>query len=69
MKLQKIKETNEYLKDAESGAILSADVNALEAYKSRRMKQNELLNDINNIKTELAEIKDALYLLVSRNGE
>jgi len=69
MNLQKLKETNEYLKDVDSGAILSSDASALEAYKSRRMKQNELLNDINNIKAELTEIKDALYLIISRNGD
>jgi len=69
MNLQKLKETNEYLKDVDSGAILSSDASALVAYKSRRMKQNELLNDINNIKAELTEIKDALYLIISRNGD
>ncbi len=65
MKLQNIKDVDGYKKDLESNGILSIDNNALASYKKMRNQQLNVLQDINNIKGELEEIRDMLYFLLS----
>ena len=65
MALTKIKEVDGYLKDETSGAVLSVDQNALDAYKRQRSQRNSIVSDINNIKQELGELKDMLNLIIS----
>ena len=65
MKLQNIKDIDGYKKDLESSAILSIDNNSLTSYKKMRKQQLNVLQDINNIKEELEEIRDMLYILIS----
>ena len=65
MALTKIKEVDGYLKDETSGAVLSVDQNALDAYKRQRSQRNSIVSDINNIKQELGELKDMLSSIIS----
>ena len=65
MALTKIKEIDGYLKDETSGAVLSVDQNALDAYKRQRLQRNSIVSDINNIKQELGELKDMLSTIIS----
>ena len=65
MALTKIKEVDVYLKDEKSGAVLSVDQNALDAYKRQRSQRNSIVSDINNIKQELGELKDMLSTIIS----
>tara|TARA_B100000519_G_scaffold62554_1_gene53063 strand:+ start:1012 stop:1224 length:213 start_codon:yes stop_codon:yes gene_type:complete len=65
MALTKIKEVDGYLKDETSGAVLSVDQNALDAYKRQRSQRNSIVSDINNIKQELGELKDMLSTIIS----
>ena len=65
MSLTRIKEVDGYLKDENSGAVLSVDNNALYAYKRKRSQQNNIISDINNIKQELGELKDMINLIIS----
>ena len=65
MALTKIKEVDGYLKDETSGAVLSVDQNALDAYKRQRSQRNSIFSDINNIKQELGELKDMLNIIIS----
>jgi len=65
MSLQPIKDTDGFKKDERSGAILSVDGRALHAYKMQRKKQNAVVDDINNIKQELQELKEMLKLVIS----
>ena len=65
MALTKIKEVDGYLKDETSGAVLSVDQNALDAYKRQRSQRNSIVSDINNIKQELGEVKDMLSTIIS----
>ena len=65
MALTKIKEVDVYLKDEKSGAVLSVDQNALDAYKRQRLQRNSIVSDINNIKQELGELKDMLSTIIS----
>jgi hypothetical protein len=69
--LQKIKNVSEYVKDDVNSAVLSVDGNSLKAYKLRREQSREYeaaINDINNIKSELSEIKSLLTQLVGNNS-
>lgn len=69
--LQKIKNVSEYVKDDVNSAVLSVDSNSLKAYKLRREQSREYeeaINDINNIKSELSEIKSLLTQLVGNNS-
>ena len=71
MSLQQVKNHRELVRDTESGAILNIDrsayLNALERHK-RVEKQREIIenntNDINNIKSDITEIKSMLKLLI-----
>ena len=65
MALTKIKEVDGYLKDETSGAVLSVDQNALDAYKRQRSQRNSIVSDINNVKQELGELKDMLSTIIS----
>ena len=65
MALTKIKEVDGYLKDEKSGAVLSVDQNALDAYKRQRSQRNSIVSDINNITQELGELKDMLSTIIS----
>ena len=65
MKLQNIKDIDGYKKDLESNGILSIDNNALTSYKKMRKQQLNVLQDVNNIKKELEEIRDMLCMLTS----
>ena len=67
MKLQPIKDAEGYKRDPESGAVLSVDKRALQAYKLKKRKQNEVLDDINIIKQELGELREMLRLILSSN--
>jgi hypothetical protein len=63
----KIKNETGYVKDMSNKAILSTDLAGLEAYKMRKKKAAETqakLDEINNIKQDVAEIKDLLKQLL-----
>jgi hypothetical protein len=62
MKLTKTEDPNLW-KDENSKALLSTDVQSLQYHKLQRKKAQELKtqeNDLNNIKSEVAELKDEL---------
>ena len=64
-------DTNKYERDSHSKAILSNDLPALQAYKSRKnhMKQIESYgDDINNLKNEMMEIKNLLQQILQKQG-
>lgn len=69
MALLKVKEEKNLMRDSVSNAILSTNNNELEKYRQRKMKSREYeeaINDINNIKSELSEIKSLLLQLVGK---
>ena len=60
MALLKVKEDKDLMRDSVSNAILSTNNNELERDRQRKAKSREYeeaINDINNIKSELSEIK------------
>ena len=63
MAVIKVKDNPGLVKDKETSAILSVDNDGLKAYKLQRerLRQNNgMLDDINNIKQELIELRGIL---------
>jgi HAMP domain-containing protein len=66
--LVKIENEPGFLKDKTSQAIISTDNSALEAYRARRKREQDKLDEINNLKQDVAEIKDLLKQLLGSKG-
>ena len=69
MARRKVKDNPGLVKDKETTAILSVDNDGLKAYKLQRerLRQNNgMLDDINNIKQELIELRGILKQISSK---
>lgn len=53
MKTTKIKENSNYMRDDDSGAVVSIDNKALYAYKAKRRKNKEVEDRLNRIEDTL----------------
>ena len=53
-------------RDMNSKAVLNTNRNALEQYKIERDRRQMEKDDINNIKKELAELKDMVQKLIGK---
>ena len=65
----KVKDNPGLVKDKETTAILSVDNDGLKAYKLQRERlrqNNDMLDDINNIKQELIELRGILKQISSK---
>lgn len=70
--LVKIENEPGFLKDKNTQAVISTDNSALEAYRAKRKRDTEnqmKLDEINNIKQDVAEIKDLLRQLLGSKGQ
>jgi hypothetical protein len=71
MKYAKVKENPELVRDMDSKAVLNTNVSALQAYKKKREKQQEVnaaIDDINNMKNEINEIKTLMQRILDKIG-
>jgi len=69
-KLQ-LQDTNKYVRDKDSKAIISSDRNSLSAYKAQRERAKHIqssLDDINMLKSEMIEIKTLLTKILNNQG-
>ena len=69
MAVIKVKDNPGLVKDKETTAILSVDNDGLKAYKLQRERirqNNGMLDDINNIKQELIELRGILKQISSK---
>ena len=69
-KLQ-LQDTNKYVRDKDSKAIISSDKNSLTAYKAQRERAKQMqnpLDDINMLKNEMIEIKTLLTQILNNQG-
>jgi uncharacterized protein with von Willebrand factor type A (vWA) domain len=58
------------VRDIGNGALLNKDVSGLDAYKKIKKKNQEMeevKNKVNNIESEISEIKNLLLKLVEKN--
>jgi hypothetical protein len=70
-KYYKIEGRPDLIKDTDTGAILSTNLTALDAYKRQRShlgKINTIENDVNHLKSDMNEIKDLLRELLGKNN-
>lgn len=71
MKYAKVKENPELVRDMDSKAVLNTNVPALQAYKKKREKQQEVnaaVDDINTMKNEINEIKTLMQRILDKIG-
>jgi|LauGreDrversion4_2_1035121.scaffolds.fasta_scaffold1537052_2 hypothetical protein len=71
MKYAKVKENPELIRDMDSKAVLNTNLNALQAYKKKREKQQEIqsaVEDINNLRQEVNELKTLMQRLLDKIG-
>ena len=69
MAVTKVKNNPDLVKDSKTTAILSVDNDGLKAYKLQRERirqNNGMLDDINNIKQELIELRGILKQISSK---
>jgi hypothetical protein len=71
MKYAKVKENPELVRDMSSKAVLNTNRTALQAYKKKREKQQEIqsaVDDINNLKQDVNELKTLMQRLLDKIG-
>jgi hypothetical protein len=71
MKLAKVKDSPGLVRDMSTQAVLNTDNNALEAYRLKRKKQQEMdevVSDINNMKSDIDQIKSLMQRLLDKIG-
>lgn len=71
MKLVRVQGHEHLRKDLDSGAILNVDLMAVERHKARAVnlsKEHERDKDIENLKTDMAEIKSLLLQLLKKDN-
>lgn len=72
MKYQGVYEHQDLLRDANSKAIVSRDLEGLNKYKEERalrLKLTSIANDYDDLKTEVSEVKDMLKILLERTSK
>ena len=67
MKTIKI-ENSKLERDVHSKAVLSTNRNALEAYKMERDRKLSQMNDINNMKEDIKELKEMIQQLMGKQN-
>jgi hypothetical protein len=56
------------IRDVNSKAILSTNMNALENYKMARKKKKEEAEDMINMKNDIAELKEMIQTLIGKQN-
>ena len=71
MKYAKVKENPELVRDMDSKAVLNTNLTALQAYKKKREKQQEIesaIDDINNMKQDINDLKTLMQRILDKIG-
>jgi hypothetical protein len=66
----KVKDAEEFVRDADSSAILNTDNDSLRAYKARKKKEAQLdsmMREHEELKRDINEIKELLRSLAGHN--
>jgi hypothetical protein len=67
MKTVKIDGTKQ-VRDLNSKAVLSTNLNALERYKFEKKRKEAELSDINNMKSDILELKQMIKTLLGKQN-
>ena len=71
MTVAKVKDSPGLVRDMSNQAVLNTDNAALEAYRRKRNKQKEIdevISDINNMKSDIDQIKSLMQRLLEKIG-
>ena len=71
MTIAKVKDSPGLVRDMSNQAVLNTDNIALEAYRRKRNKQKEIdevISDINNMKSDIDQIKSLMQRLLEKIG-
>lgn len=71
MTVAKVKDSPGLIRDMSNQAVLNTDNAALEAYRRKRNKQKEIdevISDINNMKSDIDQIKSLMQRLLEKIG-
>ena len=66
--LYKVENEETLRRDSESSAILETDMNSLELYRRRREQAKQKDKEIQEMKEEIANLKDLVQQLINKEG-
>jgi len=66
MKVLKIKDNEDLVRDTKSNAVLNTDMSSLEKYRARRDKERKMSSDVDELKQRMTNIEQLLQQLVNR---
>lgn len=64
----KVKDNEKLVRDSESSAVINTDRREYEALMTQKKRQQTLVEDINNLKEEVDDIKDLLREILKKVG-
>lgn len=67
--MMKIKDHENLVRDEASNAVLNTDLSSLQAYRERRAKSLQMVQDVENLKSDVSEIKSLLLQLIEKNDK
>jgi hypothetical protein len=66
MKYKKVETDTSFVRDMNTNAIINIDNQALHAYKLKRKANKKLYDDVEDLKSEMTEIKALLVKLINK---
>jgi len=66
--LYKVENEETLRRDSTNSAILETDMNSLELYRRRREQVKQKDKEIQEMKEEIANLKDLVYSLINKEG-
>ena len=66
--LYKVENEETLRRDSRNSAVLETDMNSLELYRRRREQVKQKDNEIQEMKEEIANLKDLVYSLINKEG-
>lgn len=65
----KIIDNEDLVRDVHTNAVINTSKSSLEAYKQKRDAQRTLVQDIDGLKSEMADIKQLLQQLIAEKNK
>jgi hypothetical protein len=66
--LYKVENEETLRRDSKNSAVLETDMNSLELYRRRREQVKQKDNEIQEMKEEIANLKDLVHSLINKEG-
>jgi hypothetical protein len=66
-RIVKIENEDTLVRDTKTNAVLNTDMTALQQYRAKRDRDRQMIDDVENLKKDMSEIKELLQQLVNRD--